>query len=242
MRRGVGEVVQQIVRHLGAQELRDAGLVPEADVDALVDLAMERDIEGARGFIEGRMEAGRRMSWILGELIPTVARRIGQYWLDDDWSFVQVTWGVGTLQLLLRQLSEAEAPTRSVRSLVLLSSPPEEQHTLGIFVLGEMLRRESWSVDVQPGLDVDELSARVAAERVAAVGLSVSNGELFPLVRPMVDQLKQASAHPELAVLIGGAPDLEVPAHQAGAVYCGNARATAAWLAENVAPHRFRDA
>jgi MerR family transcriptional regulator, light-induced transcriptional regulator len=81
--------------------------------------------------------------------IPEAARRMGEDWLDDHLSWLDVSIGVARLQNLLREISAAWTADQADslgHGAVLLLIPEGEQHTLGPMVAMGQLRRAGVSV------------------------------------------------------------------------------------------------
>lgn len=93
--------------------------------------------------------------------IPEAARRMGDSWLDDQLSWLDVSIGVARLQSLLREVGAAwtadQADSRG-HGAVLLLIPEGEQHTLGPMVVMGQLRRMGISVCLRIGPSHSELS------------------------------------------------------------------------------------
>jgi methylmalonyl-CoA mutase cobalamin-binding subunit len=81
--------------------------------------------------------------------IPEAARRMGEDWLDDRLSWLEVSIGVARLQNLLREISTAWSADQAEslgHGAVLLLIPEGEQHTLGPMVAMGQMRRMGVSV------------------------------------------------------------------------------------------------
>jgi len=236
IRAGIANIVGQALERLtrARRPVVRSREPTDADIERLARLSTERDIEGAHKVVLDLLGSGATVGWVLNRLVPAAARHLGDQWDLDEWSFVEVTWGIGTLQLLIRRLSEDAARSARLSELVVLTSPPAEQHTLGLFVLGESLRREGWAVDVAPSLTDDELVDKVATEPIVAVGVSISNTDLFEPLRPLFDRLRKASLRPKLSILLGGTPELHDKADEVGAIFLSDSKAASDWLNANV--------
>jgi MerR family transcriptional regulator, light-induced transcriptional regulator len=211
-------ISEQIVPELLASHWQDLhtpeacadGRVPPTalEVDAFVRIARRQDLPGALAFVEELVRQGLSLESILLHLVPPAARQLGDEWLADVTSWAEVTAALGTLHQVVHVFGPEFAPAPARRGPVVLVAAPGEQHTLGLYLLGEFLRRDGWDAHVDPGLPAADLVAFVESQHVAAVGISVSNDELLGGVERLVLAVKRASCNPRVAVLLGGPLDL----------------------------------
>jgi methanogenic corrinoid protein MtbC1 len=193
-----------------------------AEVEEFASLAASQELPAALDFIEAICRQGLSLEATLLDLIAPAARLLGEQWKDDVRSFTEVTAALGVLQQVVHVLGPTFAPTLPHRGFVVLVAAPSEQHTLGLYLLGEFLRREGWGVQVAPAMSEADLIDLVASERVAAVGFSVSSPTLLkPLARTMA-AVKKATCNPEMGLLLGGPLDLAAFSRQHGGVVCSS--------------------
>jgi methanogenic corrinoid protein MtbC1 len=206
-----------------AEACPDTRLPPDVDeVAEFSRIAAAQDLPRALSFIEEMVRQGVSIATILLHLVAPAARKLGDDWLDDLRSFVEVSLGLGTLQEVVHILGPTFAPGVGDRGSVLLVAAPREQHTLGIHVLGEFIRRAGWSVDVEPVISPELLIRRVAAERFEMVGISVSNEQLLEPLIELVREVKRRSLNREVLVMIGGSLNLAEHADAIGATFCND--------------------
>ena len=219
----------------GAELCADARLPPtEEEVLVFAELCVTKDVPFALAFIEEITAGGITLETVFLSLITPAARLLGEQWLADLRSFTEVTIGLGLLQQLVHILGPSFAPTAAVRGYVVLVSPMSEQHTLGIYVLGEFLRRAGWGVQVSPSMSEADLILLVESELVDMVGISVSNQELLEAGGRLGLAVKLASLNPHVGVLLGGSPDLAARAAKIGAAYCSDPLEAVRWLDDHV--------
>jgi methanogenic corrinoid protein MtbC1 len=178
------------------------------EVEEFARIAACEDLSSALGFIESICRQGLSLEAALLDLIAPAARLLGEQWKDDSRTFTEVTSALGVLQQVVHVLGPTFAPTLPHRGFVVLVAAPSEQHTLGLYLLGEFLRRDGWGVQVSPGLSESDLVDLVASEQVAMVGFSVSNPELLKPLARTIAAVKKATCNPGMGVLIGGPLDL----------------------------------
>lgn len=109
--------------------------------------------------------------------VPEAARLLGEKWLADEISFVDVTVGTERLHGLVREVDEAmEGAQGTLGPSALILVAEAEQHTLGAFVLALHLRAAGFSAVVRVAPVASELTLLLAANRfdLALVSLGCS--------------------------------------------------------------------
>lgn len=202
----------------------------ESEVADLARLALNQDMPGALAFVESLLKRGLSLEVTLLHLISPAARLLGEQWQTDETSWAEVTVGLGTLQQLVHVFGPAFALGAAHRGLVVLVATPHEQHTLGLYVLGEFFRRDGWNLLVEPGMSDDELLNLVGSDHVDMVGVSIGSAELIEPAGRRIAAVKRASRNRHIAIMVGGALDLSSAAASFGATFFGNPRDAVAWL------------
>jgi MerR family transcriptional regulator, light-induced transcriptional regulator len=105
-------------------------------------------------------------------------------------------------EFMARCTETSEAPDH--RKRVLVAPTPGEQHTFGLMIVGEFLRRDGWVVREPINASLADLVTLVRNEPFSVVALSAAcEGHLEELAQ-VIGALRRASpAHP-LGVLVGG--------------------------------------
>ncbi len=111
--------------------------------------------------------------------VPQAAELLGEMWVADRVSFVDVTVGAGRLQKLFRDRpadlgSSVPAATIPLGQSVLVAIPTFEQHSLGAFVVADNLRRHGIWVHMAVSLEAHEIAELVTHNRFMMIGISVS--------------------------------------------------------------------
>ena len=143
---------------------------------------------------------------IVTQVLTRAARLLGQRWLHDRASFADVTIGVGRMQLALRKLSGGRAPlTGAGRSApILMVAPPGEDHTFGLLVAADILRRRGACVEVSVQETAADLRRRLHRRRFAAVGIATVQVRGLETVQRTVD-IVRGHADRHIPVVLGGA-------------------------------------
>jgi methanogenic corrinoid protein MtbC1 len=209
----------------------DARLPPtEEEVATFAQMVTVQDVSIGLAFVESLASQGLSLEVVLLHLIAPAARLLGEEWEADKRSFTEVTIGLAVLQQIVHVLGPSFAPGAAQRGFVVLVSPLSEQHTLGIYLLGEFLRRAGWGVQVAPSMSEADLITLVESERVEMVGISVSNTDLLKPLARLVAAVKKASLNRDVAVMVGGSRELAEHAASMGATFCSDPRQAVRWL------------
>ncbi|MFN4202464.1 MAG: hypothetical protein ACK4GM_05365 [Tabrizicola sp.] len=151
--------------------------------------------------------------------VPEAARSLGEQWLADQVSFVDVTVRVERLHELVRRVDEildVASPVSGPTVLVLVAEA--EQHTLGAFVLALQLRAAGCGVVVRVAPVAADLTQLLAANRfdlaLVSIGCQVALESGAALVRTL-----RLLSRGEMCIFVGGSIPLADDGllHQTGA-------------------------
>ena len=138
--------------------------------------------------------------------IPTVARRLGECWVQDTLNFSAVSIGSARLQSLLWQLeaiwSVGNTEVCTPHTDILLVIPDGCQHTLGASVLAGQLRRLGFCVQLEANVNRPVLIHLLQAKAFAAVMISASSRESVETLKNLVRTARRENA--TIPILIGG--------------------------------------
>ncbi len=204
---GVISFASQVVSLLAEKNLRTVGEPRETVVSSLISAALTGGTERFAALL-AEMRRMRVSAAALADIyIPLAARKMGEDWLEDDLSWMEVTIAVARLQSLLREIGSAWAADRAGDAgggSVLLIIPNSEQHTLGPMVAMGQMRRYGISVCLRIAPSTEELRSLVADRSFDGVMISVAGEEKLDTVRKLVSFIKGIRTAP-LQVIIGGA-------------------------------------
>ena len=223
---GVNYFASQVVSLLADRSARAVTEPRESVVESLIAASLSGTVNA---FAEVLSELKRHRTSLAGLAdiyIPLVARRMGDDWLDDQLSWIEVTVGVGRLQSLLREIGNAWAADQAGdtgHGPVMLLIPDRDQHTLGPLVAMGQLRRYGVSVCLRIAPTHDELRSLMATRNFDGVLISVATEEKLPLVAKTVQFLRNVSPKPT-PIIVGGAvmSKVEDPASCTGADLSSN--------------------
>jgi MerR family transcriptional regulator, light-induced transcriptional regulator len=208
-----GEIVPRLVL---ARRVADSGLTvkaPEckspdaADIQELVRLLLAHDAAVASAYVEGVRQRGASHEIICLQLLAPAARELGLLWEQDECDFMQVTVGLCRLHQVLREISGEfrvdEVELKSGRR-ILLAPVPGEQHTFGITLVAQFLRRAGWEVWHEFPSAQEHIIEILRQNWFTVVGLSVGHDACLQEVSKTIDAIRQFSRNPTVGVLIGG--------------------------------------
>jgi methylmalonyl-CoA mutase cobalamin-binding subunit len=208
-----GEIVPRLVlarRVSTGQEpvnLRQARAPDACDVTELVRLLLSHDTGVGSAYVETVRQRGVSLEVICLDLLAPAARELGLLWEEDECDFMQVTVGLCRLHQVLRDLSPAfgiEDLDHEADRRILLSPYPGDQHTFGISVVAQFLRRAGWDVWHESPRSTAELLDLTRQNWFAAIGLSVGTEARLDDVASTINAVRQTSRNRAVGVLVGG--------------------------------------
>ncbi len=130
-------------------------------------IVLSRDVADAVAYIDGLRNSGTSLEAIYLDLLAPSARYLGDLWEEDLADFTAVTVGLWRLQQIVRDLGSSfvqESDHREQGRRLLLAPGMGEQHSFGLFMVGEFFRRAGWDVWAQGASTADELVEIVRRE------------------------------------------------------------------------------
>ncbi|MEL6258407.1 MAG: cobalamin-dependent protein [Pseudomonadota bacterium] len=197
---------------------------PEA-VEAFSEALLTGSAEVGIQAVDALMQSGAPIEDVFSELLAPAARRLGEYWENDEADFADVTIGLCRLHEILRHNSvvgdaafRAGSDVKTRRS-ILLSTACDDQHVFGLLMVAEFFRRANWRVWSEPGTSIAVLSDIVGKNDVDIVGFSVVKAPIEAELQSEISCLRRAAANPDMKIIVGGAhiqsdPDI---VHRVGA-------------------------
>lgn len=177
-------------------------------VERLVD-ALIVEAEGPHQLVITDMtSSGATSDEIYESIIPEASRLLGELWVRDQITFVDVTVGAGRLQKLYRDRTAHHESgwlrrTTPLGQPILMVIPDYEDHSLGAFVAADSFRRHGLWVHMAIGLNSQEVVATITAHRFAMIGITISSKKHIEKAASLIDTLRQSGANPPPFV-VGG--------------------------------------
>jgi methanogenic corrinoid protein MtbC1 len=212
---------------------RPAPAAMAAHINKIVDLALNADDIGLNTLIASLAQQGFTSTAIITLLIEPAARVLGDAWLADDCSELDLTIGLSMLQLAGHAVRyEAGGQTiANSRYSILLATAPGEKHMLGTSLLADQFTDAGWRVEMAfPGSD-EALANQLSAQHPDAVDIGLSDAmprhHALDRLRATIEHSRLATPDQPTVISVGGRLFAEA-AETALSVGADHARMTAA--------------
>lgn len=170
--------------------------------------------EATADYVASMRASGAGVEAVYLDLLGPAAHHLGDLWVDDRLSFVDVTIGLLRLHQVLRALApefRAEAAAERPGRRALLVPAPGEQHSFGLAMVTEFFRRAGWGVWSGTPNSADQLLALVRGEWFGVIGFSVACGDRLEALSACIRRVRAASRNPAVGVMVGGPMFLRHP-------------------------------
>jgi len=188
-----------------APERADRGGANHAMIDRFCDALISSDPEAWAAGLARLQAGGASVDILLSQTIAEAARRLGERWLEDEVSFLQVTLGAARLHEAVRSLSPQFDPADGAgdpRLSALLAPVPGEDHSLGILMASNLMRRDGWQVELMMSPTKESIVDAATAGHHGLIGLSAGSRAMIPSLTETVGALR--AAKPKRPIVIGG--------------------------------------
>lgn len=205
-----GDIIPRLM--LAFDSPRTASLDPKTverlrdSVDEFVNLLIAHDASVATRYVGMLRADGTPLSTLYLDLLAPAARRLGQLWEDDECSFTDVTIGVCRMHQVLLDFSRCfdatggDDPGRKT----LIIPVPGEQHTFGIFMVIEFLRRAGWNCYSGTPGNASEFRDLVNQREFDVIGFSVSAERNIDTAKDLVSRVRNSERNGDTAIVVGG--------------------------------------
>jgi len=180
-------------------------------VDTFVQLVIENEADVAARYVDTLRAEGFPIATLYLDLLAPAARRLGEMWDTDEVSFADVTIGVCRMHQVLLEFTRCfDATTKNGddSQTALIAPAPGEQHTFGLFMVMEFLRREGWTCySGTPSTRKEFLKLANSAD-FRLIGLSISADRNLQEAGQLIKDLRRRT---EAKILVGGRCVLDSP-------------------------------
>ncbi|MEM7508123.1 MAG: cobalamin B12-binding domain-containing protein [Pseudomonadota bacterium] len=177
----------------------------QGEVETLCQALVAEDPGEAARIIDKARQSGRTADTLYLRYISVAARRLGEKWVEDSASFLEVTLGLARLHGILRALGPtffADAAERDIGISALFVPVPGETHLLGLTMATDFFRRSGWRVDLQTSLSFEDLARHARENPCELIGLSAGCRAVTESLALSVEALRDAC--PEAVIAVGG--------------------------------------
>ena len=180
---------------------------PAAPIVKLSKIVVEDDLETAVDFVQNLVDDGLSIDRVFLEVLSETARHLGRGWENDEIDFVAVTIGLSRLQQIVHRLSPggiAKSAGTGSGFRALLLPTPGEQHTFGLLLIEDALRRAGWEVWGGHAISKRDLDKMLSRHNFHIIGFTVSHEPMLdPLQRTIQDVRRQLGGH-GCSIVVGG--------------------------------------
>lgn len=204
-------VAQQLVQRLNERlrsEAQTGQVAPgptHQDLTLFCEALISPDRDDSRRIFERLRAQGTTPDTFALRYFAPAAQRLGEYWVADSCTFLEVTLGCARLHALQRSLRGDFMPAflNPPSALNALFSPiPGDTHVLGIRIAADFFRRAGWHIDFHQPRDLNALADRAEAGDFNVIGLSAGCLSALPQLQETVERLR--AVKPDALLVLGG--------------------------------------
>lgn len=164
-------------------------------VEHLVGALVSESETSHQAAVTSLISSGISSEEVFETYVPDAARRLGELWVEDRASFVDVTVGAARLQSLYRSQAQSDEANWIDRSIplgqsILMIIPETEMHSLGAFVAANQFRKHGIWVHMAIGLTKEEVANIVRKGRFSMLGISAATLKSLEPVTELVTHLR----------------------------------------------------
>ena len=205
---GIRFLVESALRSVASDKITTRPRTRAEWVRRLCEVLMSTSETSHQSVVTELLSSGVSSEEIYHTFVPEAARAMGEMWLHDEASFVDVTIGASRLQTLLRDAEVSDGNRWFDRSIplgqsVLMIIPEFEDHSLGAFVAADQFRRHGLWVHMAIGLNSDELIKLLSTGRFSMIGVTAASRKTVEKLAGLIDYIRSGmvSCPP---VVVGG--------------------------------------
>jgi len=200
------------VLEIGALELKPHSSrltwqIIEDHADGFVALITRDGPQKTEQYITELLNLGMGIDLIVLELIPRIARKLGNQWASDNLSFAEVTIATGRLQKLIYSLDHLYQETRTSPTTthsILVTAAPGSHHTLGPLILSNYFTWAGWSVLSESAPSERFIEMTVTSKSLTAIAVSIADYDQLDRLPKLIQTIRSKSLNPAIIVLTGG--------------------------------------
>jgi methanogenic corrinoid protein MtbC1 len=182
--------------------------VAMVDSEELTRLVLgDEPIEKVMEHLQSLLDGGESLQRIYLDLLAPIAGRLGEYWLEDRCTFIDLTLALSRLHWLLRELGRhnGEAVYRSsTKKRIYLAATPGEQHSFGLVMIEEFFLHAGWEMAYDHMTTNQSILQAIHTHDVDVVGLSIANVELLGPLQDLIAMAGKASSNRKARIMVGG--------------------------------------
>ena len=197
------------VLEIGALELKPHSSrltwqIIEDHADGFVTLIARDGPQKTEQYIAELLNLGMGIDLIVLELIPRIARKLGNQWASDNLSFAEVTIATGRLQKLIYSLDHLYQETRTsppTPHSILVTASTGSYHTLGPLILSNYFTWAGWSVLSESVPSERFIETTIASTSLTAIVVSIADYDQLDRLPKLIQLIR---SNPAIIVVTGG--------------------------------------
>jgi methanogenic corrinoid protein MtbC1 len=215
-----GEIIPRLMlafdsRRTGTMPAPEAGQRLAGMVDDYIQLLLNHDASIATNYVATLRSDGIALPTLYLDLLAPAARRLGEMWEEDECSFTDVTIGVCRMHQVLLEFSRCFDPP-GMESMgsgrnALIVPVPGEQHTFGLFMVMEFMRRGNWNCYSGQPSNAAEFERLASTRDFDMIGISVGASDHIDDAKRLIAELRKSAANKDAIVMVGGQAFLDDP-------------------------------
>ena len=153
------------------------------------------------------LQRGMTAEEVCLEVLTSAARRLGALWMDDGATFVDVTLAVTRFQGITHRLGPHFSSTAEPgsRGRALVGAVPGEQHTFGLSMVAEFLKRDGWDVVLADATrDTATFVSPLASEWFDVVAISAAHDRTEKGLGRLLSNVRRRGRNHKVKAIIGG--------------------------------------
>ncbi|MGY2052274.1 cobalamin B12-binding domain-containing protein [Methylobacterium sp. JK268] len=203
-----------IVRHCTDPQ-PSIDILPKPDtklITEFTDLVLKQDVKNLVAAFAELIDKGYSADCLFLDLLAPSAALLGRLWDDDLCDFAEVAAGLAQLQFLLAMFRMDGGVTPfSDKRRILLMGAPDEQHTFGVAIIEQFMRKAGWHVVSGLNSSPRQIAALVSSQWFAVVGLTLSRVTHLDQLATAICAVRRVSCNRSIGVMVGGPVFLQHP-------------------------------
>lgn len=183
-------------------------MISSSEVERFSKLPLSMEVADLIEEVDALLARGVSIDTIYVDLLAPAARKLGQFWEEDECDFVDVTMGLWRLQEVLHEISARSDFRPKLLEVganrALFLPMPGDQHFLGPQVLDDFFARAGWDTVVMTKPQRKELLEILSRESFDVIGLTLSRDCPSAALRNIIKAMRSVSRNEHISILVGG--------------------------------------
>lgn len=178
------------------------------EIPIVAAFALATDHAAIETIVRRMTVAGCPADTLVQDLIEPAARALGDAWLTDECTDLDLSLGLATLRRGSMGVFGHKAPIRPTGHSILLVTAPEEPHLLGSTLLADLFFEAGWHTELAFPTNTAELVREILSAKVDAIDIALSDAmprhDRIDALRKLIADCRAALPDRHLIVSVGG--------------------------------------